>query len=165
MDFPDESQIMSKVTPAYGTCLNIDHITFWVGNAKQAASYYIIHFGFEPFAYKGLECGSRSMAAHVVKSNRIILQFKSILVSDATGDFIKHMDLHGDSVKDIAFTVDDLDTVLKCAVENGAQVVREKWTETHPVDGSVTMATILTEGSVTHSFVQRSLSDFIIHIR
>lgn len=156
MSFPDESLISSKVTPAYGHCLNIDHITFWVGNAKQAAGYYISHFGFEPFAYKGLECASRNIAAHVVKSDRIYLQFISSLVTDATGEFIDHLNLHGDSVKDIAFTVDDLDTVLSRAVENGAKVVREKWTESDPVHGRVTMATIFTEGSVTHSFVERS---------
>lgn len=29
-------------------------MTFYVGNAKQAASYYTSRFGFEYFAYKGL---------------------------------------------------------------------------------------------------------------
>lgn len=36
---------------------NIDHITFWVGNARQAAAYYTSRFGFEYYAYKGLETG------------------------------------------------------------------------------------------------------------
>lgn len=34
--------------------LIIDHVTFWVGNAKQAAAYYTSRFGFEYYAYKGL---------------------------------------------------------------------------------------------------------------
>lgn len=33
--------------------------------------------GFEPIAYKGLETGSREVAAHAVKQNRIIFVFKS----------------------------------------------------------------------------------------
>lgn len=33
--------------------------------------------GFELFAYKGLETGSREVAAHVVKQNRILFVFKS----------------------------------------------------------------------------------------
>lgn len=32
-----------------------DHIHFWVGNARQAAVYYITRFGFQPCAYRGLE--------------------------------------------------------------------------------------------------------------
>ena len=45
------------------------HITFWVGNAKQAASYYTTRFGFEYLAYKGLETGERKVASHVVRNH------------------------------------------------------------------------------------------------
>lgn len=48
---------------------NLDHVTFWVGNAKQAASFYTSRFGFEYFAYKGLETGERKIAHHVVKNH------------------------------------------------------------------------------------------------
>ena len=37
--------------PLYGT----DHIEFYVGNAKQAAHYYITAFGFQGIAYAGPE--------------------------------------------------------------------------------------------------------------
>ena len=37
----------------------------------QAAAYYCIRFGFEPFAYKGLETGSREVVAHVVKQKDV----------------------------------------------------------------------------------------------
>lgn len=57
MDHTEEQQ-----RPSYGKILAfgnqsyiiIDHITFWVGNAKQAASFYTSRFGFDYFAYKGL---------------------------------------------------------------------------------------------------------------
>ena len=32
--------------------LKFDHIEWWVGNAKQAASFYCARLGFEPYAYK-----------------------------------------------------------------------------------------------------------------
>ena len=32
--------------------LKFDHVEWWVGNAKQAASHYCARFGFEPFAYQ-----------------------------------------------------------------------------------------------------------------
>ena len=43
--------------PESGKFLNFDHVEWWVGNAKQAASYYCARFGFEPLAYKvGRSC-------------------------------------------------------------------------------------------------------------
>ena len=37
----------------------------------QAASHYCVRLGFEPFAYKGLETGSRDVAAHAVRQNEV----------------------------------------------------------------------------------------------
>ena len=33
----------------------IDHVEFWVGNARQAAAYYRALWGFTPVAFSGLE--------------------------------------------------------------------------------------------------------------
>ena len=38
--------------------------------------------GFEPFVYKGLETGSRDIASHVVKQNKILFVFQSMLNPD-----------------------------------------------------------------------------------
>ena len=35
--------------------------------------------GFEPFVYKGLETGNRDIASHVVKQNKILFVFQSML--------------------------------------------------------------------------------------
>jgi len=63
--------------PERGRFLKFDHVEWWVGNAKQAASHYCARFGFEPFAYQGLETGSRKVAAHVVKQKDTLFVFKS----------------------------------------------------------------------------------------
>lgn len=63
--------------PEKGKFLAFDHVEWWVGNAKQAASHYCIRFGFQPFAYKGLETGERKVACHAVKQNNTIFVFKS----------------------------------------------------------------------------------------
>ena len=47
----------------------------------QAASYYCVRFGFEPFAYKGLETGSRKVAAHAVKQDKVNESFLSYSVT------------------------------------------------------------------------------------
>jgi 4-hydroxyphenylpyruvate dioxygenase len=56
--------------------LSFDHVHFWVGNAKQAATYYISRFGFEPFAYRGLETGSKDIVTHVIKQNEVSTNLK-----------------------------------------------------------------------------------------
>ena len=37
----------------------VDHLELYVGNAAQAAYFYVHAFGFEQVAYRGLETGSR----------------------------------------------------------------------------------------------------------
>lgn len=37
----------------------------------QAASFYCDKMGFEPWAYKGLETGSREVVSHVVKQDKV----------------------------------------------------------------------------------------------
>ncbi|KAK8756240.1 hypothetical protein V5799_001055, partial [Amblyomma americanum] len=98
--------------PDGGRFLAFDHVTFWVGNAKQAASYYCSKMGFEYFCYRGLETGSRKVAAHAVRQNKIIFVFASALNPDDE-EMGPHLVKHGDGVKDIAFSVEDLDTIVK----------------------------------------------------
>ncbi|KAI1282156.1 4-hydroxyphenylpyruvate dioxygenase [Halotydeus destructor] len=136
-----------------GQCLNFDHITFWVGNAKQSASLYCVQFGFEPLAYKGLETGSRQFARHAVRQGSVTFVFVSPL-NPGDADFGHFLSSHGDAVKDIAFVVDDVELVLSLAKERGAQVVKDIWQE-EDQDGCVKMATVKTYGDVTHTLVQR----------
>lgn len=139
-------------TAARGSCLNFDHITFWVSNAKQAASYYVAFMGFRPLAYKGLETGSREYAAHAVVQDRIVFLFVSALTQN--GEFSRQLNLHGDFVRDIAFTVDDVEAIVTRSKSNGATLIRQ-WQE-QDADGIVKLATISTIGDTTHTFVERS---------
>uniref|UniRef100_A0A4X1UAB3 4-hydroxyphenylpyruvate dioxygenase n=1 Tax=Sus scrofa TaxID=9823 RepID=A0A4X1UAB3_PIG len=109
--------------PERGRFLHFHSVTFWVGNAKQAASYYCSKIGFEPLAYKGLETGSREVVSHVVKQDKIVFVFSSALNpwNKEMGD---HLVKHGDGVKDIAFEVEDCDYIVQKARERGAIIVR-----------------------------------------
>lgn len=94
--------------PAGGKFLGYDHIHFWVGNAKQAAGWYNSHFGFEYYAYKGLETGSRDVATHVVRNNTgVTFAFSTPYHNDTElqKEMNTHLSIHGDGVKDIAFSV------------------------------------------------------------
>ncbi|MDQ2689964.1 MAG: VOC family protein, partial [Chloroflexota bacterium] len=83
----------------------IDHVEFWVGNAKQAAAYYRALWGFTPVAYAGLETGIRDRSSFVMVQNDIRFVFTAPLTPD--GELAEHVREHGDGVHDIAFAVDD----------------------------------------------------------
>uniref|UniRef100_A0AAY4EN12 4-hydroxyphenylpyruvate dioxygenase n=1 Tax=Denticeps clupeoides TaxID=299321 RepID=A0AAY4EN12_9TELE len=98
--------------PERGRFVKFHHVTFWVGNAKQAAVFYCDKMGFEPFAYKGLETGSREVVSHVVKQDKILFVFESAL-NPGNEEMGEHLVKHGDGVKDIAFQVEDCDFLVK----------------------------------------------------
>ncbi|XP_042860891.1 4-hydroxyphenylpyruvate dioxygenase-like [Penaeus japonicus] len=139
--------------PEAGKFLHFDHLTFWVGNAKQAASYYCTRMGFEPYAYKGLETGSRDVCCHVVKQNQILFVFASAL-NPGNEEMGAHLVTHGDGVKDVAFSVQDLDSIMKMAKDRGAKIVRDIWEE-EDEGGKVRYAKVQTYGDTTHTFVER----------
>ncbi|KAJ0004279.1 hypothetical protein NQD34_010493 [Periophthalmus magnuspinnatus] len=135
-----------------GRFLRFHHITFWVGNAKQAASFYCDKMGFEPLAYKGLETGNRDVAGHVIRQDKIIVVFESAL-NPGNKEMGDHLLKHGDAVKDIAFQVEDCDFLIKTAKERGATIVKEPWVE-EDSHGKVKYAVVQTYGDTTHTFVE-----------
>jgi len=141
------------VKPVNGDFDGFDHLEFWVGNAFQAAQWYCGRFGFEPIAYRGLETGSREIASHVVKLNKIIFVFTNAVQphNEEHGNWLK---THGDGVRDVAFTVDNCKLTFETAVKNGAKVIKQL-TEEKDDHGSVIYATIATYGDVVHTLVER----------
>jgi len=142
------------VKPEVGKYFGYDHLHFWVGNAKQAAAWYIARMGFKPFAYRGLETGSREVVTHVIRQNKIIFAFSSPL-NPGNKVFGDHLVTHGDGVKDVAFTVDDTRGIYNQAIKAGAKSIMEP-TEQKDKFGSVVLASIQTYGDTIHTFVQRN---------
>ena len=135
----------------------------WVGNAKQAASFYTVRFGFRPVAYRGLETGERSVCSHVLQQGGIFLVLQSHLNPADTSDAVassmaQHIGRHGDSVRDIAFTVDDAVALYDAAVSRGATSVRPPWTE-EDSEGRVVMASIATVSCFTSAINPGRLSN------
>src|SRR5262245_40477602 len=83
----------------------IDHVEFYVGNARQAAYYSRAAFGMELAAYRGPETGTRDRASFLVVQNKIrFLLTTPLRPADPIADQIRG---HGDGVHDIALLVDD----------------------------------------------------------
>ena len=97
---------------------DIDYVEFYVGNASQAAHFYRMAFGFTPIAFSSLETGERDRTSFVLQQNNITLIFTSALSPDSP--VAEHVRIHGDSVKDIAFNVDDVPTFQE-TVRRGAR--------------------------------------------
>uniref|UniRef100_A0A674HKR9 4-hydroxyphenylpyruvate dioxygenase n=1 Tax=Taeniopygia guttata TaxID=59729 RepID=A0A674HKR9_TAEGU len=139
--------------PHRGRFIHFHSITFWVGNAKQAASYYCNKLGFEELAYRGLETGSREVVSHVIKQDKIVFVFSSAL-NPGNEEMGEHLVKHGDGVKDVAFEVEDCDFIVQKAKERGAVVVKEPWVEQDKF-GKVKFAVIQTYGDTTHTLIEK----------
>ncbi len=129
-----------------------DAIEFWVGNAKQAAHYYRTAFGFELIGYAGPETGVRGRASYVLQQRAIRFVLTSAL--DPDDPINRHQSLHGDGVRDVAFTVPDAEEAFSIAVERGATPHREPEV-LEDEHGKIVFAQIEAYGDTIHSFVQR----------
>src|SRR5438445_11501999 len=97
----------------------IDHVRFFVGNARQSAYFYGNAFGFDVVAYAGLETGVRHEAAYVLKQGHVTFVLASPLRSDHPD--ADRLVRHGDGVQSIALEVDDVPAAFEAAVARGAR--------------------------------------------
>ena len=133
--------------------IDVDHVRFYVGNAKQAAYFYAHTFGFEIAQVADLTTGSRDEADYLLTQGNIRLLLTTPLTKDhPAAEEIKR---YGDGVKDIALTVFDAEKAYKAAIANGAESAQEPRTLSDE-SGTVTVASIKTYGRVVHTFVSRT---------
>jgi 4-hydroxyphenylpyruvate dioxygenase len=133
--------------------IDVDYVRLYVGNAKQAAFYYAYAFGFQVTQLEDLTTGNREEASYYLTQGNIRLILTTGLYANHPAQ--RHINLYGDGVKDIAFTVFDAKKAFEKAVSNGAEVAYEPVT-IEDEQGSVTRAGIKTYGEVIHSFVSRT---------
>jgi 4-hydroxyphenylpyruvate dioxygenase len=131
----------------------IDHLEFWVGNAKQAAFFYQHAFGLAVTGYAGLETGVRDRASYVLQQGKVRFVFTTPLGPD--GFMAEQIRLHGDGVHDIALEVEDVDRAYKETTKRGARGVQEP-TTVRDDSGEIRRASVATYGDTVHSFIDRS---------
>ena len=132
---------------------SIDHLEFWVGNARQAAFFYQHAFGLAVTAYAGLETGVRDRASYVLEQGKVRFVLSTPLSPE--GPMADHIRLHGDGVRDIALEVEDVDRAYKETTKRGAKGVQEP-TTVQDEKGEIRRAAVATYGDTIHSFVNRS---------
>lgn len=129
-----------------------DYVEFYVGNAKQAAHYYMSAFGFQALAYAGPETGVKDRASYAVRQNKLTLVLTTPIRSN--NEMADHIYKHGDGVKVLALRVRDAASAWEETTKRGAlsykspEVLKDK-------DGEVVLSGIHTYGDTVHVFVER----------
>lgn len=124
-------------------------ITFWVSNSKQVAMYFVSQFGFDIVDYQGLEHGYKSTETYTVKAGNVIFVIKACIIPDHNCVIARHLSVHGDSVRDVAFKVENCHKIYIKAIERGAISVSKP----HVKNGQI-IATIQTLTDITHTFIE-----------
>jgi 4-hydroxyphenylpyruvate dioxygenase len=132
--------------------LGTDYVEFYVGNAKQAAHFYKTAFGFQSYAYAGLETGLKDRVSYVLKQDKIRLVLTTALTSDSP--IGEHVKKHGDGVKVVALWVEDARSAYEETIKRGARSFQEPIIEKDE-HGETVRAGIYTYGETVHMFVER----------
>jgi 4-hydroxyphenylpyruvate dioxygenase len=132
---------------------SVDHVHYYVGNAKHAMYYWWKGFGFTPVAYSGLETGNRQSASYVLQAGNA--RFVVSAAYAPSSEIAAHHLVHGDGVKVIALEVDDVEKAWKETTSRGG---KSAWTprEEKDADGIYRTSAIHTYGETLHVFVDRS---------
>jgi len=132
--------------------INVDHLEFFVGNAKQAAQFYSRCFGFQITAYRGLETGERKTTSYVLEQGDIRFVLTSAMGPDHPIN--QSVAKHGDTIGIVALAVPDVTVAYRYAVSQGAIGVIPP-TEQHNSSGTFCYGAIRAFGDVLVKFVGR----------
>lgn len=136
--------------PALG---GIDHLEWWVGNARAFAGFLAAAFGFDPVAYAGPETGRRDRVSYLLQQGRVRFMVSGALHPDSP--IAEHVRVHGDGIRDICFLVDHVGAAYESALARGAASERVPATD-RDAHGLIHHAAIRAYGDTVHTFLDRS---------
>jgi 4-hydroxyphenylpyruvate dioxygenase len=149
---PNAPATASSSAPAAPALGGIDHVEWWVGNARAFAGFLMAGFGFEPVAYAGPETGRSDRVSHLLRQGNI-----RFLVTGGLGPespISAHVREHGDGVRDVAFVVHDAAEAYEAAKARGARSERPPAVDEDD-GGIIHHAAIRTYGDTVHTLLDR----------
>jgi 4-hydroxyphenylpyruvate dioxygenase len=149
---PDDPPLDTVPTQLGG----IDHVEWWVGNARAFAAFLASAFGFEPVGYAGPETGRADRVSHLLAQGRVRFLVTGALTPDSP--IAEHVRQHGDGVRDVCFLVDDAAAAYEAAIRRGARSERVPSVDKDE-HGTIHHAAIRTYGETVHTFLDRSSYD------
>ena len=131
----------------------IDHLEWWVGNARQSAGFLAAAFGFDIVAHTGPETGAHDRVSYVLAQGDVRLVVTGAL--DPGSPIAAHHREHGDGVRSVALLVSSATHAFDEAVRRGAEGVQAP-TAIEDDAGKLVTASIRAYGDTVHTFVERS---------
>jgi 4-hydroxyphenylpyruvate dioxygenase len=144
----DRQETVKDFLPLEGT----DYVEFYVGNAKQAAHYYMTAFGFQALAYAGPETGMKDRASYAIRQHKLTFVLTTPLRPE--GPVADHIYKHGDGVKALSLRVNDATSAWEETTRRGAKSYMEP-RHLRDNEGEVVISGIHTYGDTVHLFIER----------
>lgn len=133
--------------------LDVDHVEFYVGDARQAAFFLCTAFGFRIQGQGGPETGLTGQRSLLLgQGDSRVLLTSAMSADHPVAEFVSR---HGDGVAVIAFGTDDAAVAYEEAVSAGAGAIEAPRTYEGEGGTSVTTATVAGFGDVVHRLVER----------
>jgi len=130
----------------------IDHVEFWVGNARASAAFFAGCYGFDIVAYAGPETGVADRVSYVLTQGDIRFVVTAGIVPSSP--IVAHVAAHGDGVRDVAFVVDNAAAAYGAATARGVLGVEGPHVVSD-ASGRIVRASVATYGETRHTFVER----------
>ncbi|MHC0061851.1 4-hydroxyphenylpyruvate dioxygenase [Nostoc sp. UIC 10890] len=131
--------------------MKIDHVHFYVEDAKVWRDWFVHHLGFQPVADR---ISSFHTSTEVVQSGAVCFFLSSpLLPTSPVAEFLRQ---YPPGVADVAFAVEDVETAIALAQKHGAtilQPVQERQVGT----AFLKCGKIAAWGGLTHTLIERSL--------
>ncbi len=152
METAVESRLQNNSVQDFLPLQGTDYVEFYVGNAKQAAHFYMSAFGFQALAYAGPETGIKDRVSYAVRQHKLTFVLTaSLRTSNAIAD---HVYKHSDGVKVLALRVDDAADAWHQTTSRGAESFMEP-KKIEDENGQVVLSGIHTYGDTVHLFIER----------
>jgi len=123
----------------------LDHIEYYVGNAKMSAFFFVNGLGFDLVAYAGPETGVRDRTSYVVEQGSIRFVLTGAL--EPGSPIAAYLNAHGDGIRAVGLRVADAQAAADAAVAHGGIAA------TTPAG----IPAIATYGDTVHSFLDTDL--------
>lgn len=131
---------------------DIDHLRVYVSNIYQANFFYQTALGFSESPRLRPSNGCNNSLSQSLNQNEINILLVTGLHERT--EIMKHVRKHGDTVKDIAFIVEDLDSAFENSIACGAKIIKSP-TEQKISGEVIRFAQIGTFGHIVHTLIHR----------
>ncbi|MUL37240.1 4-hydroxyphenylpyruvate dioxygenase [Gloeocapsopsis dulcis] len=130
--------------------MRIDHVHFYVEDAQASSNWFVQHLGFQSVT-RGVS--DADTYTEVIKSGTVYFVLSSPLSPQSPVAYF--LQQHPPGVADIAFSVEDIDTVWHQAIAHGAKVL-QPLEQRHNGQKDVKSGKIAGWGSLSHTLIEQS---------